>query len=354
MSVRSSLMAVTMGRPRPMCGRLLYARRLTSPVIGDTVDSDFTFEDLSAIVRREKSSGSLSEVRSDLYPAMMGLLDRQSRECERQIGIDIGSLASAAANERRKKIHQSVKLVVEHRMSKVAALAMRTAMGCVNSTEGLPSEEKVYYEAVLEASKVHWGNTERKKKKVVLMDLESVSQPSLEPVTEEVPTPEIKLEAGDAQTLKDMPVMPDDDMDMEVGDIEFPDDFSEFPESEDVPVTEGAGQDAPAIADPVEAATADDVESDVAEEIIISDVQAEPHVGDAESDVAEDVTGGEVAVDSGDDYDDNSILTIHVTEDIPDFVGPTRDYRLRKDDVIRMPVGMANVLINRKMAVKLV
>ena len=53
------------------------------------------------------------------------------------------------------------------------------------------------------------------------------------------------------------------------------------------------------------------------------------------------------------DYDDNSLLTIHVIEDIPEFVGPTRDYKLRKDDVIRMPAGMANVLINRKMAVKL-
>ena len=56
-------------------------------------------------------------------------------------------------------------------------------------------------------------------------------------------------------------------------------------------------------------------------------------------------------VDGG--YDDNSLLTIHVMEDIPEFVGPTRDYLLRKGDVIRMPAGMATVLINRKMAAKL-
>ena len=86
-----------------VCGRLLYTWLITKSVIGDTVESDFTFEDLTAIVRREKSSGSLSEVRLDLYPSMMRLLDKQSRECERQIGIDIGSLASAAANERIEK-----------------------------------------------------------------------------------------------------------------------------------------------------------------------------------------------------------------------------------------------------------
>ena len=140
-------------------------------MIGDTVDSDFTFEELGAIIRKEKASGALTEVRQDLYPAMLRLLDKQSKECERQIGIDIGSLASAAANERRKRIHQNIKLVVELRMSKVAALAIRTAMGCVNATDNLPLEERQYYSSVLEASRAHWTNTERKKKNVVLLDI---------------------------------------------------------------------------------------------------------------------------------------------------------------------------------------
>ena len=320
-------------------------------MIGDTVDSDFTYEELSSIVRREKSSGSLSEVRLDLYPAMLRLLDKQSRECERQIGIDIGSLASAAANERRKKIHQSIKLVVEHRMSKVAALAIRTAMGCVNSTENLPPEEKQYFESVLAASRMHWGNTERKKKNVVLMDLESVSRPVSEPTVPNVPVQETRVESVSAESLKDMPIIPDDEMEMDMGDIDFPEDFSEFPESEVVPDAEVQSEDVPVVKETAEVLKVDT-------DVPVNDVQGFVTVTESKdvpaSESRDVLEPGEVDVFVDDEeFDDNSFLTIHVTEDIPEFVGPTRDYRLRKDDVVRMPAGMATVLINRKMAVKL-
>ena len=333
-----------------MCGRLLYTCLITKPVIGDTVESDFTFEDLTAIVRREKSSGSLSEVRLDLYPSMMRLLDKQSRECERQIGLDIGSLASAAANERRKKIQQYIKLVVEHRMSKVAALAIRTAMGCVNSIENLPDEEKQYYSSVLSASQTHWMNTERRKKSVVLMDIESVSKPVVE-VAPVVAPPVEPVKAAEAQTLKDMPVIPDDEMEMDMGDIDFPDDFSEFPESEivpDVPVEENV----PVVETPVQVVSEPEPEPVTEAVEAITETETEEVI--TEPVVEENVPVVEAPVEVVDNgYDDNSLLTIHVTEDIPEFVGPTRDYLLRKGDVIRMPAGMATVLINRKMAVKL-
>lgn len=314
-------------------------------------DSDFTFEELSAVVRRERSSGSLSDVRSDLYPAMIRLLDKQSRECERQIGIDIGSLASAAANERRKKIHQSIKLVVELRMSKVASLAIRTAMGCVNSTEGLPQEEKQYFNIVLDASRVHWSNTERKKKNVVLMDLESVTKPAPAPVVTDVPAQEVSVKPIVAQTLKDMPMIPDDEAEMDMGDIDFPEDFAEFPESEQAPEGESPKKDdAGTITDAPSVKDVPTVETDTVQPM---GSHEDEDVHATVPDVVTDASPDECLVESDEDYDDNSLLTIHVTEDIPEFVGPTRDYRLKKDDVVRMPAGMATVLINRKMAVKL-
>lgn len=304
-------------------------------MIGDTVDSDFTFEELGAIIRKEKASGALTEVRQDLYPAMLRLLDKQSKECERQIGIDIGSLASAAANERRKRIHQNIKLVVELRMSKVAALAIRTAMGCVNATDNLPLEERQYYSSVLEASRAHWTNTERKKKNVVLLDIESVSKP--EPIVPAVPVEPVVPKAVEVGTLGELPYIPDDLEEVDMGDIDFPDDFAEFPDSELPP-------EQPVVETPV---PAEEVKQDVPVE---EDIPVET-VTDVEPKVTVPV---DVPSESDDeDYDDNSLLTIHVIEDIPEFVGPTRDYKLRKDDVIRMPAGMANVLINRKMAVKL-
>ena len=329
------------------CGRLLYACRITDSVIGDTVETDLTVEELGAIIRRERSSGSLSEVRHDLYPAMMRLLEKQSRECERQIGIDIGSLASAAANERRKKIQQSIKLVVELRMSKVAALAIRTAMGSINSIENLPKEEREYHERVLGASELHWQYTERRKKNVVLMDIETVSKPVPEPVVKAVPVVEAPVKAAEAGSLSEMPIIPDDEMEMDMGDIDFPDDFSEFPDSEVVPevapevVPESVPADVPATESVEPEEVVAEPEPEIVDEVapeIVPELPAKP--------VEETPVTAE-------DFDDNSLLTIHVTEDIPEFVGPTRDYLLRKGDVIRMPAGMATVLINRKMATKL-
>ena len=324
-------------------------------MIGDTVESDFTYEDLRAIVRRERSSGALSEVRLDLYPCMMHLLDKQSRECERQIGIDIGSLASAAANERRKNIQQSIKLVVEHRMSKVASLAIRTAMGCVNSVDNLPMEERQYYESVLSASQVHWLNTERRKKNVVLMDLESVSKPA--PVSVKADVPEV-VSVGvteDVSTLKDMPIIPDDVEELDMGDLEFPDDFPEFPDSEvppdiDVPLPVA---DAPATVSTNDVAVPETaVVVEAVSEVIDTDDIYEPDPEEAPKCEVENIPAPSAPVKE-EEYDDNSLLTIHVVEDIPEFVGPTRDYLLRKGDVVRMPAGMASVLINRKMATKI-
>ena len=321
-------------------------------MIGDTVETDLTVEELGAIIRRERSSGSLSEVRHDLYPAMMRLLEKQSRECERQIGIDIGSLASAAANERRKKIQQYIKLVVELRMSKVAALAIRTAMGCANSIENLPNEEKEYHGRVLSASEVHWQHTERRKKNVVLMDLESVSKPASAVVSANVPVSEIPVKATEIGSLSEMPIIPDEEMEMDMGDIDFPEDFSEFPDSEVVPDVASV---TPSEVSPEIAPSSDVPAPEVVEGAEIT-IESEPEV--VEADVPADVLDESIkvvdsAVVAKEDFDDNLLFTIHVMEDIPEFVGPTRDYLLRKGDVIRMPAGMATVLINRKMATKL-
>ncbi|MGN1044855.1 MAG: hypothetical protein ACI4Q9_02725 [Candidatus Methanomethylophilaceae archaeon] len=306
--------------------------------MGEAAYTELTFEELTMIMRKERTLGSLSEVRRDLYPAMVRLLDKQNRECERQIGIDIGSLAAAAANERRKKIFSYIKLIVEHRMNKVAALALRTAMGCVNSTEALPPEEKQYYDSILEASKIHWSNIEGKKRNVVVPDIDRIGEP--EPVTEAVHEIDIvpkKVEAVVAETLSDMPIMPDDPSEM-AAEPDMSEDFDIIDDGGDIiPIG-----DADVMPAPVDT-------SSVLEPTIVTEVPPEC----TEEATSESVPDDETPYGPANPFDDNSMLTIRVTEDIPEFVGPTRDYRLRKSDVIRMPAGMAMVLINRKMAVKL-
>ena len=46
-------------------------------------------------------------------------------------------------------------------------------------------------------------------------------------------------------------------------------------------------------------------------------------------------------------------VTIRILEDLPKFSGPDKDYDLKKEDVVRMPVVMANALISREKAVKI-
>ena len=47
-------------------------------------------------------------------------------------------------------------------------------------------------------------------------------------------------------------------------------------------------------------------------------------------------------------------ILIRVLEDLPEFVGPDRDYKLLKEDLVMLPKVLADVLINseKAMAVK--
>ncbi len=48
---------------------------------------------------------------------------------------------------------------------------------------------------------------------------------------------------------------------------------------------------------------------------------------------------------------DEEFVVIRITEDLPPFSGPDRNYDLTKEDIVRMPKTMASALINRDKAV---
>ena len=54
-----------------------------------------------------------------------------------------------------------------------------------------------------------------------------------------------------------------------------------------------------------------------------------------------------------DEPEEEESVTIRILEDLPKFSGPDKDYELRKEDIVRMPVVMANALISREKAVKI-
>ena len=54
-----------------------------------------------------------------------------------------------------------------------------------------------------------------------------------------------------------------------------------------------------------------------------------------------------------DDEERPDLLVIRILEDLPNIAGPDCDYNLKKEDIVRMPAALANVLINHEKAVLL-
>ena len=158
--------------------------------MADDLYADFRNEDISSLVRVEKSSGQLSSVRRDLYPAMRAVHERLSKECQNANEDDI---QYELAVDKKKKLVLNIKLVVELRMNKVASMALRGAMGAdLNyAVDQLPPEEKQFYEEVLESAKKLWSEPQ-KKKSVHIPELVPEEAPAPVPApAAEVPQPEV-------------------------------------------------------------------------------------------------------------------------------------------------------------------
>ena len=190
--------------------------------------TNLKIEDVSSMVRVEKGSGQLSEVRRDLYPALIALQEEEARNCESK---SVDSMDYDLAVDRRKKLITNVKLVVEYRMNKVASMALRAAMGTINNAESLPPEERQFYEEVLEAAKKLWNAPYKKKKTVYTTDIVTQEKQPVEPVPE--PVPEVPAVEPQVEPLADM------------ADIMYPDEPEPAPATE-APAAEGEVQIEPA------------------------------------------------------------------------------------------------------------
>jgi DNA replication initiation complex subunit (GINS family) len=178
--------------------------------MADDLYADFRNEDISSLVRIEKSSGQLSSVRKDLYPAMRAVHERISKECQ---NADEDSMDYELAVDKKRKLVSNIKLVVEMRMGKVASMALRGAMGVdLNSTvDQLPPEEKQFYEEVLESAKKLWSAPHKKK---------VVHIPELVPEETPAPVPAPEVPQTEAPAEEPVPVQ------------------TEVPQPEPVPVAE--------------------------------------------------------------------------------------------------------------------
>jgi len=182
-------------------------------VIMSNLSDALSFEDLSSAYRIEKKTATLSAVRKDLYPAMAALLIGLRLEYEKQLSIDSESLFCEGANQRRKRANDLSREITEIRMAKICSLALLGARGGQNVLDNLTSEEKEYYNSILEYSRRHVNIVERlsgkKKFETPPIDPEPVSKGDV--VVDKIPPrkkePEVPAEMP--------PYVPDDEYDME-------------------------------------------------------------------------------------------------------------------------------------------
>ena len=266
-----------------------------------------TFDELSELYRVEMKSNAVTQARKDLFRAMAGLLTNLRQEYDRQMALDPESIMCEGAEQRRKSAERLVKDVMRLRTQKICGMALRGATGSKNTLDNLTDEEREYYAQVLEISKKHISEIDRLRgrRKTVETHIDEIPAPAPEPepVAPAAPAPATAEEA----MAEDVPEMFDDEP--------IPDDFDGFPEEpfDEPAVATGVPEPAPAPAPPEEV-----------------------HVAEAETDVPEP---------AGQSSELEPVL-IRVKEDLPEFAGPARDYKLYKEDIVTLPRVLAEVLIN--------
>jgi len=258
-----------------------------------------TYEELSQVYREEKASKALVPCRSDLYRAMADLLIRLRQDYETEISKDPDSIMAEGANQKRKKAEVQIKYVISLRARKICNKAVLSADGNAEELNALTPEDRDYYEEVVALSRRQLSTVDRYRGKKTVNSL--IDEPLHTPAPE-VPVKEPEPEPDPSQS--------------KASGVE-----NEFP-----PMVEEQEM----FDDPAEEEALEDQDSDYAPA-----VPPEPEVVSSEEDEPP-------APDT---------MVLRVLEDLPPFVGPDRDYELHKEDIVTLPIGMAEVLIKSQKAV---
>ncbi len=268
-----------------------------------------SFDELSELYRVEMKSNAITHVRRDLFRAMTDLLTSLRLDYDRQMALDPDSVMCEGADQRRKKAKRLVKDVVHIRTQKICLMAIRGAMGGRNTLDVLTPEEKYYYDRVLELSRIHMAETDRLrgKRNAVATRIDEVpTESELELVSSpELPSPEEVFFDNSSEDFQDDQMLNESDG--------FGDPFDE-------PVTEPETTQE----QPLRSASVSEPES--TSELVTA--EAEP----------------------AGDPDELKPILIRILEDLPEFVGPDRDYKLSREDLVTLPKVLAEVLINSEKA----
>ncbi len=269
-----------------------------------------SFDELSELYRMEMKSSAITQVRRDLFRAMANLLISLRLDYDRQMALDPDSVMCEGADQRRKKAERLVKDVIHIRTQKICLMAIRGAMGGRNTLDVLTSEEKDYYDMVLELSRIHMAETDRLrgKRNTVITRIDEVPAES-EPEPMSIPESSSLEEVSFDDSLEDF----QDDL--------IPDKFDNFDEPSD---------------------------KSVAESETVQKQYPKPAPVPRPEPIPELVT---VEAEPIGNPDTPEPILIRILEDLPEFVGPDRDYKLDREDLVTLPRVLAEVLINSEKAI---
>lgn len=311
-----------------------------------------SFNELGELFRMEHKSKMLTEVGGDLYQNIAELLRYLKKRYEQQLSADPENPKTDRANQERILGTQRAKAIVDMRMEKICKMALRGAMGSVNPIDKLTREEKEYYETILKHSVSHRKIIDRLSGNIRYRNTEIVPDTSEE--KEELP-PAFHVPETDDPPLEDEPpatvsvpkTLPDT----------IPDDWGES--NDDVPL------------EPIEEIMQSMPEAPVREERPfvppIDDVVSEDEEFDGEipeddldrmmaDDMPVRAPAEKKTVPAGREEpkrDDLVLLRILVDVPMP-IAGPDgQQYILKKENVVRMPAMLAQMLVGNKMAAEL-
>lgn len=276
-----------------------------------------SFDELSELYRVEMKSNSITQVRKDLFRAMADLLSRLRVDYDKQMSIDPESVMCEGANQRRKKAERLCKDIMHVRTQKISQMAIRGALGADNSLDMLTEEERHYYDAVLDLSWKHLSEVDRLRgrQKTITTRIDEPLPPARRVIQDEPAhdTPAERAPEPEPAAAPEPEGFPED----------MPNEFDDFPADE-------AFDDFP---DEAFDETAVESQREIPVE---SSPETVPEVRPEATSVAQE--------------DELRPVLIRVLEDLPPFVGPDRDYELRKEDLVTLPKIMADALVNSEKA----
>lgn len=280
-----------------------------------------TDDEISAIIRMETKSPGLTTVRRDLYKAMATHQKVLKTEYSNLLSKDPDSIIAEGLNQRRKSCMENSQRIVSIRTKKILNLASRASEGADVPIDKLTEEERTFFYRVLALCREQKDIFKRLNgtQKYISPDISAAPspKPAPAPVAEDRPAEEDT--AVPPVTAEEFPVEGSRTEEPAIPPV----DEEDFPIEDEPDFSEEEFRDIPA------------------DELDVPPAAAEPVGENAPSDTA------------APDYREKGMLMIRVTADgIPTFAGSTQNYTLRKEDVVLMPENLAQVLINRDMAVE--